>query len=112
MSHAQRVAEIIKRQIGIGPLMSVGAHQFAYTSDPEGLTFKARLCVEGQTKVRIMRVNVSLTPSDTYEVKVTFCDRGRYYSSVQENIYADMLPKVLLDLDSHGVARAPMAGAR
>ena len=103
----RKVAQTIKSQIGIGALMSVGAHQFAYEVDPDGLTFKARLSLRGQTRVRVMRVSVLLMGSDTYEVRVTYADRGRFYTTKQTDVYAEDLPRTILDLDRFGVQKAP-----
>lgn len=105
MSNSQQVAEIIRRQITPGSLMSVGASDFAFLKEQRGgLTFKARLALRGQSRARTMRVQVVLTVLDLYRVTVTYLDRGRYYDVVvADEIDSLSLPRTILNLDSFGI---------
>ena len=100
-SEAQAVAAVIRRQITVGVLMSLGAHDLAYSTDQRGaLTFKARIIRKGQTRVRIMRVTVTLTDRDTYNIQVGYMQKFDWVSYVDlTDVYADSLARVLLDLD-------------
>lgn len=115
------IPRTIQRQITTGVLMSLGAHdlmsQVVHSADkvglerrPDSLTFKARILPsKTASRPRIMRVTVTLDPSDTYSVTVGYSKSKRqpngapgsvwveHYSA--EGIYNDSLATVLLALD-------------
>jgi hypothetical protein len=115
------VVETMRRQITNGVLMSLGAHELSsyvtHGADkvglerrPDTLTFKARILPSATAgRPRIMRVTVTLDPSDTYSVLVTYSKSKRQPNGAPgsvlvthkewENIYADSLATVLLSLD-------------
>jgi hypothetical protein len=100
---AQRVALTIKQQITLGVWMSLGAHEPGFIREQRGgLTFKARLIVPGQTRVRIMRVTIVLTGRDTYDIEVGYM-KARTFEWVTRfeatDVYADSLARTLLALD-------------
>lgn len=83
------VATTIKQQIGVWPLAEVGARNFMF--DESSLYFDAK------PRHRIVRVVVTLDPSDTYSVTVVNKTKGttikRYVG-----IYADMLAYIIRNL--------------
>jgi hypothetical protein len=85
------VARVIRQQIGFWPLAEVGARGFMY--DANSLYFDAK------PLSRIVRIVVTLEPSDTYTVRVvnkkTHADIKTY-----ENVYADQLGELFLNLPS------------
>src|SRR5215212_8706044 len=100
--HADEVAATIRQQITPGVLMSLGAHELAWTVDRfgnPGLTFKARIIPNKQSRVRIMRVTVTLTAADTYDIEVGYL-KSRTFEWVSHyettNIYNDQLAPTLL----------------
>lgn len=99
-----QVAEIIRQQIGTGVLMSLGATDLMRDGE-NTLTFRARILDSGKKRVRIMRVNVTLDPSDTYSITVGYSktspSRGpewiQHFSA--SDVYNSDLARVLLSLD-------------
>jgi hypothetical protein len=113
------IPAVIRSQIELGVLMSLGASDLmsdrvhAAKDEPsDSLTFKARILTKPRGAVRIMRVTVTLDPSDTYSIKVGYFKARRnapgahgwapsewieHYSA--ENVYCDSLNRVLLSLD-------------
>ena len=83
------VAAIIKKQIGIWPLAEVGARGFMF--DSRSLYFDAK------PKSRIVRVVVTLDPSDTYTVRVLNKRTGEALY-VRESVYAADLASLVRDL--------------
>ena len=108
MSNTQ-VPDTIRQQITVGVFMSLGATDLmadrvhVKAPDYDTLTFRARILDEKHNK-RIMRVQVTLDPSDTYSIKVTYPKRGDPFTMVThfetDDIYNDQLAEVLLRLDS------------
>jgi len=115
---AKTVPAIIRSQIELGVLMSLGATDLMSSTEhkdstaPDSLTFRARILTKPGGAVRIMRVTITLDPSDTYSVKVGYSKARRnargahgwapsewieHYSA--ENVYNDSLNRVLLSLD-------------
>lgn len=102
-----KVANTIRAQMGWQGLAVVGASDLCFTSGDHNLgalTFKARLHYKGQTRVRVARVTVSLSPLDYYDVRVTHTDK---WGTVQrEKVITDLdcfsLTSTMLDLDSKG----------
>lgn len=100
------IASVIRQQITGGVLMSLGAHEpRALYSGPPGYTFKARILPNAKTsQPRIMQVTVTLDPSDTYDIKVTYPKRGDRFTEVvhfeAEGVYNDALARTLLALDN------------
>lgn len=104
-----QVPEIIRQQITVGVFMSLGATDLmadrvhVKAPDYDTLTFRARILDEQHNK-RVMRVRVTLDPSDTYSIKVTYAKRGDPLTMVThyeaEDIYNDQLASTLLALDS------------
>lgn len=114
------IPEIIRQQITVGVLMSLGASDLmtdrvhAAKDEPaDTLTFKARILTKPGGAVRVMRVSVTLDPSDTYSIKVGYSKSKRqpkgahgwapsvwveHYSA--EYVYCDVLAQVLLSLDN------------
>lgn len=83
------VAAVIKSQIGFWALAEVGARGFMF--DESSLYFDAK------PRTRIVRVVVTLDPSDTYTVRVLAKKTGaEVYRS--EGIYADALAGVIRTL--------------
>lgn len=104
------VPDIIRQQITVGVFMSLGATDLmadrVHTKAPgpyDTLTFRARILDPKHNK-RVMRVRVTLDPSDTYSIKVTYAKRGDPFTMVThyeaEDIYNDQLAETLLRLDS------------
>lgn len=113
---AERVAEIaveIKRQIGPGSLMSLGAHDFraagpVVSGERGGLDFAVRVLpfrADGTrgTAPRIMRCRVTLTGADDYKVRVAYLNRHNIVTHYEgDGFYADQLPALMLALDYNG----------
>lgn len=109
------VPEIIRQQIGVGVLMSLGATDLMSQNvnsspyGPDSLTFKARILTRPGGAVRVMRVTVTLEPSDTYSIKVGYSKSKRQPNGAPgstwithfsaEDVYNDSLARVLLSLD-------------
>lgn len=109
MSSIPETAETIRQQITLGVLMSLGAHNLELhtdDSDQPALMFTARVLPFNVNGTRLqqprnMRVLVTLTAADTYDISVDY-HRGttivRHFAAA--GVYADQLPPVLLSLDS------------
>jgi hypothetical protein len=98
---AAAIATETRRQIEIGVLMSLGAHDIM--RDGAALTFKARIAPKGFTKPRIMRVTITLTPFDLYHVKVIW--QRTKFADIETHAEMDhldtrQLNRYLLSLDS------------
>lgn len=108
MNTAADTATIIRQQIEIGVLMSLGARDLAYTTTDgqPGLTFKATVLPFRKngtrgTRGRTMRVTVTLTPADDYTITVSYLNRYEWIEHFRaEGVYADALNPVLLSIDS------------
>ena len=87
-----QVALKIKKQIGVWPFAEVGARGFMY--DENSLYFDAK------PKSRIVRVVVTLDPSDTYTVRMVNKKTGVDIWS-QDGIYNDSLATVIRTLIEH-----------
>lgn len=83
-----RVADTIKDQIGFWAFAEVGARSFQY--DATSLYFDCK------PTTRIVKVKVTLDPSDTYSVRVTKKDGTELYS--ESDVYNDMLPELIRNL--------------
>ena len=111
------IPEIIRQQITVGVLMSLGASDLmsdrvhAAKNEPsDTLTFKARILTGPRGGVRVMRVSVTLDPSDTYSIKVGYSKSKRQPNGAPghvwithfsaEDVYNDSLARVLLSLDN------------
>lgn len=101
------VASVIRDQIGMGALMSLGAHNFM--AGERSLIFNARIIPMNKngskrlTAPRIMRVEITLDPSDTYSILVGYLKKFDWvvHYSV-ENVYNDQLARIMLALDYDG----------
>lgn len=106
------VSDIIRRQIGQGVLMSLGARAFvAYEA---GLAFDATILPmtksgKRATAARTMRVYVKLNAADYYDISVTYPRRGDRYGIHAPEVHyeaADVdalqLSGLLLALDYDG----------
>lgn len=87
------VATTIKRQIGVWALAEVGARGFMF--DETSLYFEAK------PKSRIVRVIVTLDPSDTYTVRVVTRSTGAEQHRI-EGIYAESLAAIIRNLPGSG----------
>lgn len=102
------IPETIRKQIGVGVFMSLGASDLmadrVWVKKPryDTLAFKARILDPNRRK-RVMQVRVVLDPMDTYTVKVTYAKAGDPSNIIthfeQSDVYADQLGHVLLKLD-------------
>ena len=100
------VSQIIHSQIDKRVLMSLGASDFGHPSD--GLIFNARILPMTKTgrgtRARVMTVMITLDPSDTYNVKVSYAkgrfDRVTHFEETQ--VFAHNLDRLLLSLDYDG----------
>ena len=110
-ARAATVAAEIKRQIGLGALMAVGAHQFRHTLMEGGspaLAFRARILPMRKdgtraSAPRIMHVLIWLTAADDYGIRVAYVNRHRLVKHYEASgIYADRLERVILSLDWDG----------
>ena len=98
--------QVIYSQINKQILMSLGMSNLSHFSD--GIMFDARILPMTQkgrgTRARVMSVMVTLEPSDTYSVKVSYAkgrfDRVTHFE--ESGIYADQLNDLLLSLDFDG----------
>lgn len=110
--HAHAVADIIRQQIGTGVFMSLGARNLgsftdATTGNP-GLAFQATILPFNKTgaradRGRTMRVRVTLTPADLYDVRVDYSHRGETKTHHEAtDIDAFALRSHLLALDYDG----------
>lgn len=111
MQDKMTVPNTIRQQITVGVLMSLGATDLmagrVHTSAPEhydALTFRARILPSKTAgRPRVMRVRVTLDPSDTYSIKVTYFKHGKPFEEVThyeaEGVYCDQLARTLLKLD-------------
>lgn len=103
---SMEIASIIKRQIGVGSLMALGASDF-YATDG-GLRFTARILpftTSGARSGRAakMLVEVKLNGLDLYDVRVVQVkgfDVVEHYST--KNVDATSLPALTLALDWDG----------
>lgn len=103
---SREIATIIKRQIGVGSLMALGASEF-YATDG-GLRFTARILPfnkDGKRSGRAakMFVTVKLNYADLYDVKVEHLkgfDVVEHFST--EDVDAFSLPALMLALDWNG----------
>lgn len=103
------IPNTIREQITVGVFMSLGATDLMadrkHVPAPEydTLTFRARILPSKTARPRIMRVSVTLDPSDTYSIKVTYPKRGNAFETVThyeaEGVYCDQLARTLLKLD-------------
>lgn len=105
------VPAIIRSQIELGVLMSLGATDLMASTEhkdspaPDSLTFRARILPSKTSgRPRVMRVTITLDPSDTYSIKVGYAGTRRQGYAWQEhksweNVYCDSLNRVLLSLD-------------
>lgn len=104
-----QIPNTIRQQITVGVFMSLGATDLmadrVHVPAPEydTLTFRARILPSPRAAVRIMRVKVTLDPSDTYSIKVTYPKRGNAFEEIThyeaEGVYCDQLARTLLALD-------------
>ena len=108
---AHDAAETIRQQIGHGPLMSLGAHDFRTTIMDGGspaLHFAARILrmkADGtrSEQVRNMHVLVWLTAADDYGIRVSYIERFQLVKHYEASgIYADQLARLMLSLDYDG----------
>ena len=113
---AERAAEIaitIKKQIGVGSLASLGAHNFlaagpVVSGERGGLDFAVRILpfrADGTrgTAPRIMRCRVTLTAADDYKVRVAYLNRHNIVVHYEgDGFYFDQLPALMLALDYDG----------
>lgn len=107
------VSNVIRRQIGISSLMTLGAHDLRtiVENDREiGLQFTARILPftrfglgpRGE-RPRLMTVRISLNSLNFYELSVTYSNRGSIYTHYSANsIDAETLRSTLLALDFDG----------
>lgn len=86
---SSQVAATIKQQIGMWSLAEVGARGFMF--DASSLYFDAK------PKARIVRVVVTLTPADLYDVRVLAKKTGDELYSV-EGVFADQLAGIIREL--------------
>lgn len=105
------IPNTIREQITVGVLMSLGATDLmadrGHTKTPEpfdALTFRARILPNKTSAARVMRVKVTLDPSDTYSIRVTYPKRGKPFEEVvhyeTSDVYCDQLARTLLALDN------------
>jgi len=90
-----RVPLEIKRQLGVATLMGMGAHNLAYYRD--ALTFDARIVKPGTRQVRIMRVTITLTPFDLYDMSIGFLNKRTFeWESLEDakDIYAETMVEI------------------
>lgn len=106
---AKETANVIRQQITLGVLMSLGAHKLGSYIDAHeqhALVFMARVLpfnINGDRseRPRNMRVIITLNGSDTYDIAVDYRRAGkivRHFNAT--GIYADQLSGVLLTVDS------------
>jgi hypothetical protein len=105
------IPAVIRSQIELGVLMSLGATDLmtdkvhADSPGPDSLTFRARILPSKTAgRARVMRVTITLDPSDTYSIKVGYAGTRRQGYAWQEHksfehVYCDSLNRVLLSLD-------------
>ena len=101
---ALEVANTIRRQIGLGALMRVGARSYAVLAGPDdhenGLGFLLTHTTKGGA-TRVMFATVVLTAADDYIVELhkTKSIGGRRYASqlvaTHERIYCDQLARLI-----------------
>ena len=100
------ISQTVYSQIDKGALMSLGMSSLSHFHN--GIMFNARILPmtkKGRgTRARIMSVMVTLDPSDTYSIKVTYAkgrfDRVTHFEESQ--IHAPSLNRILLALDYDG----------
>lgn len=104
-------AEIIRQQVGMNILMSLGAHEFATVlneGEVEGLMFKARILPfnasgKRSPRPRIMQAVVTHNALDYYDIRVIYVARSKIMTHYEaQNIDAQQLPKILFALDFDG----------
>lgn len=91
MDNKDQVAKTIKAQIGFWGLAEVGARNFMF--DATSLYFDAK------PLNRIVRIVITLDPSDTYTVRVVNKKTGEDITKY-EGVYADQLTDIFLNLAS------------
>lgn len=72
--HDMTVVNTIRKQIGVGTLMGLGATGLAVTRGGKGLTFTARIAKPGQTRPRKCQVEIVYTSADLYDVTICFTE--------------------------------------
>jgi hypothetical protein len=102
------VAGVIQSQIGVWTFAQVGASDLMRDGD-NALTFKARLHKVGQERAYVMRVTVTLEPSDTYTLTVVRGDRwGAPLERWQwSDVYCDQLAPLIKGFDLEGLTADP-----
>lgn len=87
------IAGTIKKQVGVWAFAEVGARDFAYGTfyGRPGLQFIAK------PRHRLVKVRITLTPADLYDVHVYTKD-GQTTLKYFEGIYFDSLPTIIRSL--------------
>jgi hypothetical protein len=99
-----RVAQTILDQIGVGSLMRLGTHDVHRFLD--AVRFKIKVAKPGQTRARIMQVQIKLTPKDLYDLSIGFCDMNRksktyldwYSLEDQHDLFAEDMVNIMRQL--------------
>jgi hypothetical protein len=104
---SQRIATVIRSQIGIGTFMTLGAHNLGYMTTEAGnpaFVFTALIIPTGQQAPRKMIVSVEYQPSDLYGISVYYIDRhGERKTHFElDDVYAEDLNGILFKLDREG----------
>lgn len=86
----------LNEQIGIMGYAEMGAHKFTRYTD--ALDFQARILLPGTQRTRIVKVRITLAPSDTYNIEIGYLDKKTFdWVRVLDytDIYADQLREIL-----------------
>lgn len=103
------VTRIIRKQVGTGVLMSLGAHKLGYYTNEKGqpvLVFMARLLPFNAKGKRLetprnMRVMVTLNALDLYDVEIQYRRRGQLVTHFESSsVYGPDLSMLMLAVDS------------
>ena len=104
---ALQIANTIRQQIDTRVLWAIGAHEFGFIRDQRGgLTFKTRILPMRKdgtrgTRPRIMRMTITLTGDDLYDIEVGYLSQSRWVTHYRESgLYWDALTPTILALDS------------
>ncbi len=108
-SEAQYVAKMIREQVTPLVLMSLGAHKlgtYTHENETHALVFMARVLPfkkngDRSEAPRDMRVMITLSVADTYDIRVEYQRQGKTITHYCANgVYADQLAGVMLRIDS------------
>ena len=104
--YEENVAKVIRAQMGMTPLLMLGAQDFTTVRGNEpGLEFTGRILPFDKEGTRLrkaekMKIRIILTPLDEYNITVTRANGEEFLAL--EGIYCFQLAKMMMALDYDG----------